>query len=102
MSGGERQMVAMARLLMMSPKLVILDEPSAGLAPKLVERVYQKIEAMRVMGMTVLLIEQHALKALKTSDRAVVMVGGRIALAGTSSEISKVDLRSVFFQVSRG
>jgi branched-chain amino acid transport system ATP-binding protein len=54
------------------------------------------------MGMTVLLIEQHALKALKTSDRAVVMVGGRIALAGTSSEISKVDLRSVFFQVSRG
>jgi ABC-type branched-subunit amino acid transport system ATPase component len=102
MSGGERQMVAMARLLMMSPKLVILDEPSAGLAPKLVERVYQKIEAMRGMGMTVLLIEQHALKALKTSDRAVVMVGGRIALAGTSSEISKVDLRSVFFQVSRG
>jgi ABC-type branched-subunit amino acid transport system ATPase component len=102
MSGGERQIVAMARLLMMSPKLVILDEPSAGLAPKLVERVYQKIEAMRGMGMTVLLIEQHALKALKTSDRAVVMVGGRIALAGTSSEISKVDLRSVFFQVSRG
>ena len=102
MSGGERQMVAMARLLMMSPKLVILDEPSAGLAPKIVERVYQKIEAMRGMGMTVLLIEQHALKALKTSDRAVVMVGGRIALAGTSSEISKVDLRSVFFQVSRG
>jgi branched-chain amino acid transport system ATP-binding protein len=102
MSGGERQMVAMARLLMMSPKLVILDEPSAGLAPKIVERVYQKIEAMRGMGMTVLLIEQHALKALKSSDRAVVMVGGRIALAGTSSEISKVDLRSVFFQVSRG
>jgi branched-chain amino acid transport system ATP-binding protein len=102
MSGGERQMVAMARLLMMSPKLVILDEPSAGLAPKLVERVYQKIEAMRGMGMTVVLIEQHALKALKSSDRTVVMVGGRIALAGTSSEVSKVDLRSVFFQVSRG
>jgi ABC-type branched-subunit amino acid transport system ATPase component len=61
MSGGERQMVAMARLLMMSPKLVILDETSAGLAPKNVERVYQKIEAMRGMGMTVLLIEQHAL-----------------------------------------
>jgi branched-chain amino acid transport system ATP-binding protein len=102
MSGGERQIVAMARLLMMSPKLVILDEPSAGLAPKLVERVYQKIEAMRGMGMTVVLIEQHALKALKSSDRTVVMVGGRIALAGTSSEVSKVDLRSVFFQVSRG
>jgi branched-chain amino acid transport system ATP-binding protein len=102
MSGGERQTVAMARLLMMSPKLVILDKPSAGLAPKLVERVYQKTEAMRGMGMTVLLIEQHALKALKTSDGAVVMVGGKIALAGTISEISKVDLRSVFFQVSRG
>jgi ABC-type branched-subunit amino acid transport system ATPase component len=102
MSGGERQMVAMARLLMMSPKLVMLDEPSAGLAPKPVERVYQKIEAMRGMGMTVVLIEQHAVKALKSSDRAVVMVGGRIALAGSSSEVSKVDLRSVFFQVSRG
>ncbi len=102
MSGGERQMVAMARLLMMSPKLVILDEPSAGLAPKLVERVYQKIEAMRAMGMTIVLIEQHALKALKHSDRTVVMVGGRIALAGASEEVSKVDLRTVFFQVSRG
>ncbi len=102
MSGGERQMVAMARLLMMSPKLVILDEPSAGLAPKLVERVYQKIDAMRAMGMTIVLIEQHALKALKHSDRTVVMVGGRIALTGTSEEVSKVDLRTVFFQVSRG
>jgi branched-chain amino acid transport system ATP-binding protein len=102
MSGGERQMVAMARLLMMSPKLVILDEPSAGLAPKLVERVYQKIDAMRAMGMTIVLIEQHALKALKHSDRTVVMVGGRIALAGASEEVSKVDLRTVFFQVSRG
>ena len=102
MSGGERQMVAMARLLMMSPKLVILDEPSAGLAPKLVERVYQKIDAMRAMGMTIVLIEQHALKALKHSDRTVVMVGGRIALAGASEEVSRVDLRTVFFQVSRG
>lgn len=102
MSGGERQMVAMARLLMMSPKLVILDEPSAGLAPKLVERVYQKIEAMRAMGLTIVLIEQHATKALQHSDRTVVMVGGRIALSGPSSEVARVDLRSVFFQVTQG
>ncbi|MDJ0274848.1 MAG: ABC transporter ATP-binding protein [Nitrososphaerota archaeon] len=101
MSGGERQMVAMARLLMMSPKLVILDEPSAGLAPKLVERVYQKIDAMRAMGLTIVLIEQHAVKALKHSDRTVVMVGGRIALSGPSPEISRADLRSVFFQTSQ-
>ncbi len=102
MSGGERQIVAMARLLMMSPKLVILDEPSAGLAPKLVERVYQKIDAMRRMGITIVLIEQHAVKALKHSDRTVVMVGGRVALTGASEEVSKVDLRAVFFQVSHG
>ncbi|MEM1946830.1 MAG: ABC transporter ATP-binding protein [Candidatus Caldarchaeum sp.] len=98
MSGGERQMLAMARLLMTSPKLVIIDEPSAGLAPKIVDRIYEKIDLLRREGITMALIEQHALKAIQHSDRTVVMVGGRIVFEAPSENMAGVDLGAIFFQ----
>jgi branched-chain amino acid transport system ATP-binding protein len=99
LSGGERQMLAMARLLISSPKLAVLDEPSAGLSPKMVVRVYEKVDAMRKSGITLIIIEQNAVKALKHSTRAVVMVGGRILLTGHSHEVAVQDLRKIFFQL---
>ncbi|MEM4573622.1 MAG: ABC transporter ATP-binding protein [Candidatus Caldarchaeum sp.] len=98
MSGGERQMLAMARLLMTSPRLIIVDEPSAGLSPKMVDRIYEKIDFLRREKVTMILIEQHALKALRHSDRTIVMVGGRIVLEGPSVDVRTVDLGSIFFQ----
>jgi len=98
MSGGERQMLAMARVLMSSPTFLILDEPSAGLSPKNVIRIYDKIDTLRRLGITLMLIEQHAVQAINHSDRTVVMVGGRIALIEQSSNAANLDLRAVFFQ----
>lgn len=98
MSGGERQMLAMARLLMTSPELVLLDEPSAGLSPKMVDRIYEKVELLRREGITMVLIEQHASKAIQHSDRTVVMVGGRVVLQSRSSDMASVDLAAIFFQ----
>ena len=88
LSGGEQQMLAMARALMSRPKLLMLDEPSMGLAPILVEQVFDIITALHKAGTTILLVEQNAEMALAVADRAYVMETGRITLSGTGQELA--------------
>jgi branched-chain amino acid transport system ATP-binding protein len=87
LSGGEQQMLAIARALMARPKLLLLDEPSLGLAPLVVKQVYDAIYALRQQGLTVLVVEQSVNRALNAADRAYVMSGGVIAMVGRSSEL---------------
>ena len=88
LSGGEQQMLAMGRALMSDPKLLILDEPSMGLAPILVEQVFDIIRALHKAGTTILLVEQNAEMALSVADRAYVMETGLITLSGTGKELA--------------
>ena len=88
LSGGEQQMLAMGRALMSDPKLLMLDEPSMGLAPILVEQVFDIITALHRAGTTILLVEQNAEMALSIADRAYVMETGRITLSGTGKELA--------------
>ena len=88
LSGGEQQMLAMGRALMSTPKLLMLDEPSMGLAPILVEQVFDIISALHKAGTTILLVEQNAEMALSIADRAYVMETGRITLGGTGKELA--------------
>ena len=87
LSGGEQQMLAIARALMSRPKLLMLDEPSLGLAPLIVKQVYDAIYALRKQGLTVLIVEQSVNRALNAADRAYVMSGGAIAMVGRSAEL---------------
>jgi branched-chain amino acid transport system ATP-binding protein len=87
LSGGEQQMLAMARALMAHPRLVLLDEPSMGLAPLLVEDIFRTVREINQEGTTVLLVEQNALMALSVASRGYVMETGRIALEGTAEEL---------------
>ncbi|MBM3110655.1 MAG: ABC transporter ATP-binding protein [Pseudomonas sp.] len=87
MSGGEQQMLAIARALMSRPKLLLLDEPSLGLAPIVVKQIFATLKELAKTGMTIFLVEQNANHALKLSDRAYVMVNGQIRLTGTGQEL---------------
>ncbi len=87
LSGGEQQMVAIGRALMSNPKVLMLDEPSLGLAPILVDAIFEVIREINAKGTTILLIEQNALLALKTASRAYVLETGQVALAGPSAEL---------------
>ena len=87
LSGGEQQMLAMARALMSKPKLIMMDEPSMGLSPILVEQIFSIIAELRQSGATILLVEQNANKALKITDRAYVLETGRITLSGSGREL---------------
>jgi len=87
LSGGEQQMLAVGRALMSSPRLLILDEPSLGLAPMVIAEIFAALDRLRAEGMTILLVEQYARLALKHSDRGYVMRTGRIALEGSSAEL---------------
>jgi len=87
LSGGEQQMLAMARSLMSRPKLLLLDEPSMGLAPLMVQKVFETVLAVAKEGVTILLIEQNAKLALEVSRRGYVMESGEITLAGTAKEL---------------
>jgi len=91
MSGGEQQMLAVARALMGSPKLLLLDEPSMGLAPVLVDLIFDTIEKIRDQGTTVLLVEQNALAALRVADYAYVLESGRLKLEGPARQLSQND-----------
>ena len=89
MSGGEQQMLAVARAMMGAPKLLLLDEPSMGLAPVLVDMIFETIVKIREQGITILLIEQNAAAALDVADRAYVLESGLIKMSGNASELAK-------------
>jgi branched-chain amino acid transport system ATP-binding protein len=92
LSGGEQQMLAIGRALMAKPKLLLLDEPSMGLAPKIVEQILETIRTINQAGVTVLLVEQNAVMALAISHRGYVLETGEVILKGTSSELAGNDL----------
>ena len=89
LSGGEQQMLAIARALMSRPKLIMMDEPSLGLAPIIVQGVFDITSEINRQGVTILLVEQNANMALKAADRAYVMETGRITMSGTGQELSE-------------
>ena len=91
LSGGEQQMVAIARAMMARPKLLLLDEPSMGLAPLMVETIFGVIQNLNQQGMTILLVEQNARLALSMADRAYVLESGVITLSGTANELLNDD-----------
>jgi branched-chain amino acid transport system ATP-binding protein len=88
MSGGEQQMLAIGRALMAKPKLLLLDEPSMGLAPKLIQQIFDIVAEINGQGTTVLLVEQNAAQALKRSDRAYILETGEIVREGTGQELA--------------
>jgi branched-chain amino acid transport system ATP-binding protein len=87
LSGGEQQMLAIGRALMARPRLLLLDEPSLGLAPRIVEEILATLSDLRRDGMTILLVEQNARAALKIADRAYVMETGRIIMGGAAADL---------------
>jgi branched-chain amino acid transport system ATP-binding protein len=103
LSGGEQQMLAIARALMMRPRLLLLDEPSLGLAPLLTRQIFSVIKELNATdGLTVLLVEQDAYHALKLAHRAYVLVTGTIALSGTGRELlAKEEVRAAYLEGGR-
>jgi branched-chain amino acid transport system ATP-binding protein len=92
MSGGEQQMCAIGRALMSDPKLLLLDEPSAGLAPVVVQQVFELVRRIRESGLTVLIVEQNVQQVLKVVDRAYLLEAGSIRASGTSAEMLRSDI----------
>ncbi|NSZ09700.1 ABC transporter ATP-binding protein [Agrobacterium tumefaciens] len=87
LSGGEQQMLAIGRALMTRPRLLMLDEPSQGIMPKLVDEIFEAVQTIRATGVTVLLVEQRLAESLAIADRAYVLQTGRLILSGTASEV---------------
>ena len=100
LSGGEQQMLAIARALMSKPKLLLIDEPSLGLAPILRDRLYQRLKDIQRSGVTLLLVEQIVTAALELADRLYVIANGRIAAQGTKEELMKdADIREIYLGI---
>jgi branched-chain amino acid transport system ATP-binding protein len=91
LSGGEQQMCAIARALMSGPKLILLDEPSMGLAPVIVAQVFDLVRRIRAQGYTVLIVEQNVRQVLKIADRAYLLEAGRLKMGGTAQELAASD-----------
>jgi branched-chain amino acid transport system ATP-binding protein len=97
LSGGEQQQLAIARALMSHPKLLMLDEPSLGLAPALVDQIFELISKLHGTGVTMLLVEQNVHRTLDIIDRAYLLQTGRVQVAGTAAEIrDRVDIKSIY------
>jgi branched-chain amino acid transport system ATP-binding protein len=92
LSGGEQQMLAIARSLMAGPRLLLLDEPSLGLAPLIVDKVFDLILDLKRRGLTILLVEQNAERALEIADHGYVLQTGQVVLEGTGAELARSDL----------
>jgi branched-chain amino acid transport system ATP-binding protein len=102
LSGGEQQMLAIARALMSRPALLLLDEPSLGLAPLVVKRIFEVIRSLNEQGMTIFLVEQNAFHALRLAHRAYVMVNGAITLTGTGKELlATQEVRAAYLEGGR-
>ncbi|MEG6509172.1 ABC transporter ATP-binding protein [Methyloligella sp. 2.7D] len=91
LSGGEQQMLAIARSLMSRPRMLMLDEPSLGLAPRVVERIFEHIVELKQSGLTMLVVEQNATEALAFADRAYVLASGKLVFEGAASELASSD-----------
>ncbi len=103
LSGGEQQMLAIARGLISHPDLLMLDEPSLGLSPNRVDQVFELIVELKSRGMTILLVEQNAERALRIADRAYLFSNGRVAFAGLAKELAaEVDITSVYLGSDKG
>jgi branched-chain amino acid transport system ATP-binding protein len=89
LSGGQQQLLVIARALMSEPSLLMLDEPSLGLAPKMVEQIFDTLRTVGSSGIAVLLVEQHARQALESADRAYVLRGGRVVISGTATDVGQ-------------
>jgi len=99
LSGGEQQMLAIARALMGRPKLLLLDEPSLGLAPLIVKQIFEAIKELNEQGLTIFLVEQNAYHALKLADRGYVIVNGRITMSGTGDELlERKEVRAAYLE----
>ncbi|WP_213742640.1 ABC transporter ATP-binding protein [Bradyrhizobium sp. dw_411] len=97
LSGGEQQMLAIGRALMTRPRLLMLDEPSQGIMPKLVDEIFQAVKRIRDAGMTVLIVEQRIAECLEIADRAYILQTGRLQMQGTSAEIQgNPDVRKAY------
>lgn len=97
LSGGEQQMLVIARAMMCRPRILLLDEPSLGLAPTIVDRIFDMISELKRRGLTILLVEQNASKALEVADRAYVMQLGEVATEGSAGEIAAAsDLKALY------
>jgi branched-chain amino acid transport system ATP-binding protein len=100
LSGGEQQMLAIARALMARPRLLLMDEPSLGLAPQMVERVFDLISELRAEGITILLVEQNVPMSLDVADSGVVLANGRAVLQGPAAELAASDrVRNAYLAV---
>lgn len=97
LSGGEQQQLAIARALMANPRVILYDEPSLGLAPLIVDRIFRLIAELRDEGVTTVLVEQNARRALALGDRGYVLSSGRVIAQGTAAELGGLDLRELYF-----
>ena len=99
LSGGEQQMLAIGRALMSRPRLLLLDEPSLGLAPMIVKQIFEVVAEINNAGTTVFLVEQNAYHALRLADRGYVMANGRIILSGTGEELlANAEVRAAYLE----
>jgi branched-chain amino acid transport system ATP-binding protein len=97
LSGGQRQLLAMAMALMVGPKLMLLDEPTAGLSPSAGDKLFQMVRDIRDGGVSIAMVEQNALRSLMVSDRAYILVDGRNARGGAAQElVSDKEIRQIF------
>jgi branched-chain amino acid transport system ATP-binding protein len=101
LSGGEQQQLAIARALMAGPRVILYDEPSLGLAPRIVDRIFELIVELRDEGVTSILVKQHAERALSIGDRGYVLSSGRVVASGAAEELAAMDLSSVYFGHAR-
>jgi branched-chain amino acid transport system ATP-binding protein len=102
LSGGEQQMLAIGRALMANPRLLLLDEPSLGLGPLIIDRFFEDLRRLREAGLTILLVEQSVDRLLKAADRAYVLRSGQVVLEGAAGSLSRAEVQEAYFGPAKG